>query len=272
MKKNIKEKIRVTVGILFLMAACVFSCIFIKSVYDHIKGREEYDSLRDSVSISENTDKSKTEIKAKEKKEEKEEKKDGVPQSLVINWDSLFTQNSDYVGWLEMAGNISYPVVKSTNNSFYLSKGFSKEYNVNGSIFMHCDCQSDWSSRNTVLYGHNMFDGSMFGNLEKFKNGDYLRANDTIYIHVKGGKRVYKIFDCIFAEDTTEPYNISILTNDETNAFIQTMKRMSSTWVEENSPSWRDNVLTLSTCVGRVGTSHRQIIQAKYIGFIPYQK
>ena len=265
MKKNIKEKIRIIIGFLFLMAGCVSLCIFIKSVYDHMKGREEYDSLRDAVSIAEDVDEGKTEGAAEEKEETK-------PRGLVVNWDDLFAKNGDYVGWLEMAGNISYPVVRDANNKFYLSKGFSKEYNVNGSIFMHCDCQADWSSRNTVLYGHNMIDGSMFGGLEKFRDGDYLRANDTIYVHVKGGKRAYKIFDCIFAEDTTEPYNVSILTNEETGVFIQVMRRMASVWVEKNMPSPGDTILTLSTCVGRVGTSHRQLVQAKYIGFVPYQE
>lgn len=265
MKKRLIEELKITAGCLLVMAACIFLGIFIKSAYDHMKGREEYDTLRDSVSVTEDADEGRTDTVAEKKEETK-------PKNLVVNWDDLLAKNSDYVGWLEMAGNISYPVVKSTNNSFYLSKGFSKEYNVNGSIFMHCDCQADWSSRNTVLYGHNMFDGSMFGGIEKFRNGDYLRANDTIYIHVKGGKRVYKVFDCIFTEDTTEPYNVSTLTDEETGAFIQAMKRMSSVWVEENMPSQEDNILTLSTCVGRVGTTRRQIIQAKYIGTTPYRE
>lgn len=263
--KNKREKagtIIAVAGIVFFGVAFICSCIFLKSAMDHLQGKKEYDSVRERATQADGQ-----ETDSAAEGDTSEDKKD---DRLVINWDAMLAENSDYVGWLEMAPNISYPVVRGTDVKFYLNKGFYKEYNINGSIFMHCDCDPGWTSRNTVLYGHNMIDGSMFGSLQKYGNEDFLSSNGYIFIHVKGGRRIYKIFDCIYAEDTSEPYNVAILTDEEMALFLQDMKRRSHIWTEGNAPVPTDTILTLSTCVGNVGSSRRQLVQAKYVGFEPY--
>ena len=252
-----KEKIKLVAGCVCIIVACAFLFVFAISTMDHVKGKKEYDKVRD-MAVTEDGG------------EEEESKKEKEKKMLVVDWDALYAENSNYAGWLEMEPGISYPVVKGTDNSFYLNRGFTKEYNINGSIFMHCDCDAAWTSFNTVLYGHNMIDGAMFGSLKRYGDEAFLRENERICIHVKGGRRVYKVFSCIYTQDMTEPYHVLFLTDEEKAAFIRTIKGMSSLWIEENAPEQDDLILTLSTCVGNLGSSKRQVVQAKYVGFEPY--
>ena len=69
MKKRLIEELKITAGCLLVMAACIFLGIFIKSAYDHMKGREEYDTLRDSVSVTEDAHEGRTDTVAEKKKE-----------------------------------------------------------------------------------------------------------------------------------------------------------------------------------------------------------
>lgn len=106
--------------------------------------------------------------------------------------------NKDYRGWLDVDGtNIHYPIVQSSNNEFYLNKDMDKNYLESGSIFL--DYQNDkFNDCNTVLYGHSMRNGTMFGQLKKFKDEDFFNKYKTISISEPDGTVLnYTIFSAM---------------------------------------------------------------------------
>lgn len=105
------------------------------------------------------------------KKEIKNKKKD---DGYRINWKAL--KNKDVVAWIRFKHPkiISYPVMQKNDNDFYLHRNIKKEYSFAGSIFMDYHNNKDFSDSNTLIYGHNMANGSMFGFSEKIHRKELL--------------------------------------------------------------------------------------------------
>ena len=115
-----------------------------------------------------------------------------------IDYDYLLSINPDTVGYLIVENtSISYPVVKTNNNDYYLNHSFDKSNNVAGWIFMDYRNKSD--DNNIIIYGHNMKDGSMFGKLKILKNNNdhYISYYDN---NVKYRYKVFSIYE-VEAED-----------------------------------------------------------------------
>lgn len=170
-----------------------------------------------------------------------EEVKDGKRD---IDFEFLKRTNSDTVGYIMVSGlDINYPVVKTNDNNFYLSHSFDKSKNVGGWVFMDYRNSANLQDKNTIIYGHNMKDGSMFGRLKQLKNSD----SDTIYYYINDVKYTYKIFSIYDIEE--EDYYITTLF-DCGNAYTEFLNKVKSRSIKEYSyePSISDNILTLSTC------------------------
>lgn len=103
-----------------------------------------------------------------------------------VNFLSLEAINPDVVGWIAAEGTeIDYPVVRGKDNDFYLRHLFMGEQNKLGSIFMDYRNHSDFSNKNTIIYGHNMKDGSMFSSLIKYKDQHYYDKFPTMQLYTR---------------------------------------------------------------------------------------
>ncbi len=246
--------------IVFLLFAAAFICLLIAVFYaqKYHKGNQEYEDIKKAAVTDKDTAEDDDGQQAKE-------------QRIVVDWDSMISKNSDYVGWIEMESGASYPVVQARDNNYYLHTGLYREYNINGCIFMDCNADSGWNSRNTIVYGHNMNNGSMFGSNKKYNNEEYARENPYFYIHVKGGYNVYRIYTYILTDDVTYPYIAELVTDEDMEEYIRKTKEMSVYWIDEASPQPSDRIVTLSTCIGQTGGIHRQLIQGKFEKFVKYQ-
>ena len=90
-------------------------------------------------------------------------------QERIDKFKNLRLINSDVVGWLRVFGtDIDYPVVQTTNNNFYLRRNLQKERAIRGSIFMDYESAEKADNFHTIIYGHNMKDGTMFGDFGYF--------------------------------------------------------------------------------------------------------
>lgn len=169
--------------------------------------------------------------------------------------------NEDIVGFLKINDTrISYPVVHGTDNSFYLNHDISKKENVAGSIFMDADNSVDDFSQNTIVYGHNMKDQSMFHNVryyitdENFYSLHKYITFKTLYEDTK-----WEIFS-FYSTGTDFDY---IQTNFSSDEFLQEIKNKS---IYETGVyiTPQDKILTLSTCKNDAADS-RYVIHAKLI-------
>lgn len=118
---------------------------------------------------------------------------DGSGNRRTVNLDKLIADNPDAIGWLVIPGTpIDYPVVQTSNNSFYLSHGLSRKPLAAGAIF----ADYRFSGPHYILYGHHMRDGSMFGSLQKYLGSKYQRKHRKLYFISNEGKQVYYFQSC----------------------------------------------------------------------------
>ena len=106
-----------------------------------------------------------------------------------VDFASLQAVNSDVVAWIYIPDtNVNFPVVKGPSNYTYLNLDYTGSYSIAGSIFMDIACSSDFSDIETLLYGHNMHNGAMFGRLKKFNDSQYLEAHKDVFILLPSGE------------------------------------------------------------------------------------
>ncbi len=183
---------------------------------------------------------------------------------VKVDFNELKKQNSDTVGYLMVDGtDIKYPVVKCSNNDFYLSHNFHEEYNVAGWIFADYKNKVDGTDQNLVIYGHNMKDGSMFGTIENIFKEDWRQKYQDAQITwiTEQGETKYQIFS-IYRINPEDYYIQTSFSGEEYLDFISTVKNRSEYdfGVEVTSD---DQVITLSTCL--YGGAKRIALHAKKI-------
>ncbi len=114
-----------------------------------------------------------------------------------IDFPALRAENQDICGWITVPNtNVDYPILQSSrdDDKFYLNHDEKGNYSSAGSIYIHRINSYNFTDPNTVIYGHNMLNGSMFRTLHKFRDPAFFEENDTFYIYTPGHILTYKIF------------------------------------------------------------------------------
>lgn len=162
--------------------------------------------------------------------------------------DNLFEKNIDYRGWIKIDNtNINYPILQGQDNEEYLYKDINNEYIVSGSIFMNY-LNNGFDDQNTVLFGYNMKNGTMFANLKKYKEEDFFYNNNDIEIELSNGQYLkYKVFS-VYITDINDNYTkTSFEDKDEYKEFLERIKNK-SIYKSDISVNENDKIITLSTC------------------------
>lgn len=180
---------------------------------------------------------------------------------LEIRWAELLEKNSDVVAWIDIPGtNISYPVVQGKDNDEYLRHNLDKEYSKKGSIFVDSSNKKPFYDYNTVVYGHNLMNSSMFSELRKYTKQSFADENGLVYIYFPNGASLeYKVvsFHKIDAVNNDAFYKTGIL---DKAGFLSLIKQ--NNYLEYNvDDSDVISVLTLSTCTN-YNKNERYILNA----------
>lgn len=208
-----------------------------------------------------------------------EEVEDAVGvDGILEKYRDLYNQNHDLVGWITVPNTkIDHPVVQAADNDFYLRKNFSKKYERRGSIFMDFRCDPVNFLKNTILYGHNYLDSTMFSDLEKYKDLDFYKSAPVIEFNTIYKNYKWKVFG-VYLSNADEKddngyalyYIHPFMTDDNFEAYVQTVRERSII----NMPvdvERTDKILTLSTCTrdmdlpGRGQTNARCVIVARLV-------
>jgi len=169
-------------------------------------------------------------------------------QTNGIDFSSLENINSDVVGWLFAEGTeIDYPVVRGEDNDFYLHHLFTGERNKLGSIFMDYRNHSDFSDKNTIIYGHNMKDNSMFSSLTNYKNQSYYDEFPTMLLYTPAGDFTIELFAGLVVEGTYESVQLDFKDNSDFQDYIDELKK-NSTFESSTLIKPDDRIVTLCTC------------------------
>ncbi len=160
----------------------------------------------------------------------------------------LLDENSDFSGWLQVPNTaISYPVVKSSDNEYYLDRDFYGNKTPAGSIFMDYRNLGSGLDTHTILYGHNMKDGTMFHNLRYFKDLDFFQNNRRITVETLYGEKTYEIFSVYPV--SAETYTLSLEVDPDYTASL--LDRSIHGTLSLDIPA-EAKLLTLATCTYEV--------------------
>ena len=254
-KKQRKKK---KTNIVSMIVLCISACVFVFSIFmladslvPYYSGGQEYDDVKKLVLTQE-----------KVKNEDGEEE-----EVFKVDFEALNEQNADTIGWIrfEEPSVINYPVVKSSDNSEYLTRTFSANDNKLGAIFMDMNGNSDFTDRNTIIYGHNMqIGGEMFSQLNEYAEESFCKEYPYFYVYTPDNKKLtYQVFVAGVVKDDAQIYQTSFSSDQEFLEYIEICKTFSNYSVEavvdENS-----KILTLSTCTN-VRDDERFIVQGVLI-------
>lgn len=221
------------------------------------KGDQTYEQLQEYVKETE---------ESTEKEPEKSEESVGDTY-LQVDFTGLKAINPDVIAWIQIpALDISYPVVQGDDNAYYLHHLFTGESNINGSIFVDYHNQPDFTDQNTIVYGHNMKNGSMFGTLDAYNKREVFEQHPEFYIYLPGKILEYRIFSCYAGRTGSEGYIYRFPEEEDFQTFLD---RVSSYAAYDTGTELvvTDKVVTLSTCVSS-NRNYRYLVHGKLIGEI----
>ena len=180
-----------------------------------------------------------------------------------VDFDALWEINPDVVAWIRFdePAVINYPMVQGDDNEEYLHKTFQGYDNTVGTIFVNVGNNPDFNDRNTIVYGHYMYNGTMFNDLEKYKDEEFYRQYPYFYIYTPDGAEItYQIYSAGEVKDTSESYTYQFADDASFEHFIETTK--AAGWYDTGgTPGVNDQIVTLSTCT-RQSNDNRTVIHA----------
>lgn len=189
-----------------------------------------------------------------------------IPNKVVDIKALQENENEDIYAWIIVPGTvIDYPVLQDPERlDYYLDHNVDRSSGYPGSIYSQYLNSKEWDDPNTVLYGHNMKNGTMFAGLHKYEDPQFLDENQYIYIFTEGYVRVYHIFGAyefdnrhlLLAMDMYDPVDFAKYLVE-----VKGLKGMKDHFLEDVPVSIEDKLLTLETCIANK-PDKRYIVQA----------
>ncbi|MBQ6809014.1 MAG: class B sortase [Firmicutes bacterium] len=166
---------------------------------------------------------------------------------ISVDFEALQQESEDIIAWLYCEDTqINYPVVQAADNEYYLDKLPDGQWNSGGSLFLDYRNAADFSDRNSLIYGHNMKNLSMFGSISKYKEQAYYEAHPLLWLLTPEGDYKVELLAGYVAEHDAEVYSFP-LTEDTLPVLLeQSLARSNFKSEVELQPGER--LLTLSTC------------------------
>ena len=182
-----------------------------------------------------------------------------APQMRTIGFAGLSDINEDVIGWIDLpALELSYPIMQGTDNDYYLHRNINKEESFAGSIFMDSANSPSFQNFNTIIYGHNMRDGSMFAQLKEYQNQKTYTVCPYFWIYTPDAAFLYRIFSVRTVRVTDDVFTVIFPDQNTYADWLKTMQEASEL-TEKPRLQTGDRVVTLSTCTGN--DTSRQIVQ-----------
>lgn len=180
----------------------------------------------------------------------------------AIDLEALRAVNPDVIGWIRIPDtDVDYPLMQGTDNDYYLNHTWDSQKSIVGSIFLEYQNSPDLTDHNTMVYGHNMDNGSMFASLRYYQDENYWKAHPYVYILSDAGIYRYEIFSFYTTEVEGNAYGLEFATDRIKTLFLNEICR-DSVVKTQIRPEITDRILTLSTCSG-IGYSTRWVVHAR---------
>lgn len=253
MKKNKKKKKIVLVIIIILCVAIAFgtAAFLVFKMNNENKTDDEYKQLANSVSVETTNSNSDGNTAASEMPVPDV---DTDSNSNPVDFSLLTSQNEDIYAWIYIPDtNVNYPICQSyVDDNYYLEHDVYGNYSFAGAIYSQVCNNRDFTDRVTVLYGHNMANGSMFATLHRFADSSFFESHDKIYVYTTERKLTYKVVSAFVYDDRHIMNTFDFSEDDQFQSYLDTIQNPRSVNVNVRDGvnlSTDDKILTLSTCV-----------------------
>jgi sortase B len=268
-RKKQKRKLMYSFLQIICIILIIYSAFNIYKWYDYSKNIEkEYNDITNLVKINTSVDSETTFSQSQENEEDSSNPYTDLTKINLIDVDfsELEKINSDVTGWIQVPGtNINYPYLQTTNNEYYLSHSFMKNYNKAGWVFLDYRNNSNLIDKNTIIYAHSRLDQSMFGSLKNSLTQEWYNNinNHIIYISTKNKNTLWQIFSIYHIPTTSDYLRTTFNDNSDFTEFAQ-MLQTRSIYNFNSTINSNDKIITLSTCYGK---TERLVIHAKLIKY-----
>lgn len=173
---------------------------------------------------------------------------------FTVDFDYLKSINPDIVGWIVMEGTqVNYPIVQGNNNSYYLNHSYDKKWSSFGSIFMDYSSSSDFSDKNTFIYGHHTRNGSMFGEIKKYMNINFYNEHPSFYLYTPTGNYIADIFSVYTDDALSDSYDQSFTSAEEFKQYIDKVTKKSKYNTGVDVDYENDRIISLYSCSRETG-------------------
>lgn len=186
-----------------------------------------------------------------------------------LDWETIQNENPDIYAWIYIPGTeVDYPVLQHpTDNSYYLNHNIDGSSGYPGCIYTENVNTKTFEDPNTVLYGHDMKDGSMFASLHNYRDPEFFQNNPYVFIYTPTETYVYEIYEaCEFSDvhlfyeyDFTDPADYGRFLTD-----IAGVREMDTQIRKDMTITTEEKVLTMSTCIA-TKPNNRYLVIAKQL-------
>ncbi len=226
-------------------------------IYKYIEEKnagKEYEKLQQEV------------VKEEPKPVEEPEPEPESTVEIPIDFAALQQQNPDVYAWIQVPGTeVDYPILQSSNdNTYYLNHTIDGEEKKEGAIFTENYNTKTFEDPNTVIYGHDMKNGSMFQSIHKYMDRSFFDNNRDIVIYMPDQILRYKIFAAYLTDNRHLLMNYNFWSKDEYQQYLNSifsMRDMNAFIDTSTEVTTEDKIITLSTCYAGISTQ-RYLVQA----------
>ena len=235
--------------IIILAAVFLFSTWqIIDILMEYRKGEQTYEQLEHYISAPETVPTTVTEQKdVPEIPTMETQPEEAASPFPKVDFGALKAINEDVIGWIYIPDTrVNYPIVQGEDNDQYLYHLLTGEYNSSGSIFLDAEVPADFSGQNSPIYGHNMKNKSMFGDVVEYKKQEFFDAHPTAMLMTPEKNYFVHLFSGYVTDSWGDAW-IKTFTDSEYEDWLTDAKEKSR-FKSDVIPTAQDKVLTFSTC------------------------
>ena len=234
------------------------------------RANSKYEEIQNTVNSAAKQAETEAVIIETETEEETETETEEVQNAFDIpeknlDWASLYAENKDIYAWIYIPGTqVDYPVLQSTSDdTYYLNHNIDGSYGKPGCIYTEKINSKDFTNYNTVLYGHNMKNGEMFGCLHDYEDKTFFDENPYVYVYTEEKTYVYEIFAAYTATNAHILNTNDFSTQEGFADYLDNVvynKALTGNFRNDTRVTSDNRIITLSTCTSN--SSRRWLVQA----------
>lgn len=234
------------------------------------RANSKYEEIQNTVNSAAKQAETEAVIIETETEEETETETEEVQSAFDIpeknlDWPSLYAENKDIYAWIYIPGTqVDYPVLQSaSDDTYYLNHNIDGSYGKPGCIYTEKINSKDFTNYNTVLYGHNMKNGEMFGCLHDYEDKTFFDENPYVYVYTEEKTYVYEIFAAYTATNAHILNTNDFSTQEGFADYLDNVvynKALTGNFRNDTRVTSDNRIITLSTCTSN--SSKRWLVQA----------